>query len=714
MTPPRLQRLAPRLAALTLAVVGILAAACHSTGMPPSAGKPGEGNLVVEVVEHETGKPIPGLTLTLEPVQLPEEFFDRELQLALLREHQSRVTDEFGKARFWTRLPRGYSVQGQLDREPFPHLVQGIPGDPAVARVPLAPRTVKVEVSTALDRPVRGRVVQGEGGAPIAGAVLRTIHEGSTKDDLDSSPVRRYGQGTVSAADGSFELRVNSRVLARIAVEAPGFKPRVAMVWPESGGLSGLAPGVPQASGPGAEPLAFEVPLAPVEHQMLRVRDARGSPLAGIEVCVRSNESLPFPGSGADRTPRVVDDLCVFGRTGADGNVWIPQPTPWSTLELSRDGRRLLRVDHAPSTLQGNLEFTLEDPARLTGFARDPQGRPEVGVELCLFDGGLYGTGRIENQHRPVDRTTTAADGSFAFEGVAPGTWVVGPNYDRRATLECDPAAPAPVGSVLVLEGGQPPPPVEVTLWRGRYIGGRVLDDQGLPLSRASVFLWNDESRYFQGHSFEDGSFLLGPLPGGTFRVGAGGDGAWAATEMRNVRSGELAHELRLDPAAGVLLRPVNPAGELLRDVQLTLQPHSEFGGAQESSWPSGWAEDQTGWRFASLRAGSYDILARKPTERTIAAVRVELGRGERRAIDLVLAPAAELRIQNRRADLVRVEYRVDGGMIESVELPPGAWVGPLLCPGTCELSVTTQGGEALPQARVELSAGLTAEFDVR
>ncbi|MBK8179683.1 MAG: hypothetical protein IPK67_12510 [Planctomycetes bacterium] len=79
-----------------------------------------------------------------------------------------------------------------------------------------------------------------------------------------------------------------------------------------------------------------------------------------------------------------------------------------------------------------------------------------------------------------------------------------------------------------------------------------------------------------------------------------------------------------------------------------------------------------------------------------------------------MLAPAAELRIQNRRADLVRVEYRVDGGMVESVELPPGAWVGPLLCPGTCELSVTTQDGESLSQARVELSAGLTAEFDVR
>ena len=138
----------------------------------------------------------------------------------------------------------------------------------------------------------------------------------------------------------------------------------------------------------------------------------------------------------------------------------------------------------------------------------------------------------------------------FLFEDVAAGTWAVGPapekvRYDERP----GPEALAAAVTRVTIEPGTTKAEVELRIWRGQFIEGRVLDPEGEGAARSGVSasgLEGGGSSHEQ--TGEDGSFRLGPLVPGRYRLRAEsfGSGIHAPSEYVEARTGDTEIVLRM------------------------------------------------------------------------------------------------------------------------------------------------------------------------
>lgn len=172
-----------------------------------------------------------------------------------------------------------------------------------------------------------------------------------------------------------------------------------------------------------------------------RVVDADGVPLAGVRVAILG--ALHEADALAVRGESVTDELGRFDvRTAMAGDVWVAAVAPGlrpivhglaiepGFVDLAQPLRLERGVAISGRVLAG------EDPlARVELEAVGPRGsrRAQVGDhELALIDGRLeWGTLSC----------TTGADGSWAFQGLAPGRWIVRPRAFRCPTAVFPPGA---------------------------------------------------------------------------------------------------------------------------------------------------------------------------------------------------------------------------------------------------------------------------------
>jgi hypothetical protein len=148
----------------------------------------------------------------------------------------------------------------------------------------------------------------------------------------------------------------------------------------------------------------------------------------------------------------------------------------------------------------GDLRIVLPSGGRVSGKVKGPRNAGMTSLRLTPM--GTYTPSAAQ----------IASDGSFAFEGLAPGRWTIG-----FAVRPGD----APLTIVSMLQGGRSlaraidvvegdNAPVEIETAELFWVTGTVFDQSGLPVENAIV-VFDDGGRRFN-QSGKDGNFQIGVI----------------------------------------------------------------------------------------------------------------------------------------------------------------------------------------------------------
>jgi RNA polymerase sigma factor (sigma-70 family) len=157
------------------------------------------------------------------------------------------------------------------------------------------------------------------------------------------------------------------------------------------------------------------------------------------------------------------------------------------------------------------LDVTVRPGCTVAGTVVDEAGRPVTGAEVHLSSNE-----KANQNFRPED--VTDRDGRFRFDQLPPGRWQIDvePEEHAMALAEATASRDAPVD-------------LKITVPTGGYLTGKVIGPDGKP-SANSVIGWlqrldsNGKPVDAPGleritHTAPDGSFRLGPVPEGRYRI---------------------------------------------------------------------------------------------------------------------------------------------------------------------------------------------------
>ncbi|MBL9077968.1 MAG: carboxypeptidase regulatory-like domain-containing protein [Planctomycetes bacterium] len=388
---------------------------------------------------------------------------------------------------------------------------------------------------------------------------------------------------------------------------------------------------------------------------------------------------------GAPPAPRRV------GQTGADGRFELPLPV----------GGRLGAVHgaHAPSPVQvlhAGTDPTADAPATtlqlvlgpaaawLTGRVVDAELRPIHGAEVELRSGEAPPRGG--SPAVVPRRTRTAADGSFAFDGLLPGPGTFAARAASHGSRR---------GSVALTAGANGG--LQIVLPPACTVHGRVVDEGGATVAGCRV--WSHALDAFDGAfavSAADGTFRLEGLPPGPVRLFARDGSDLVAPPLARAAVGQV--ELRAGTVAVWQATLRAPAGAGLLRGQVV-----DTDGARLPGWRvrvrSGDAQEvgttDSGGFFAvplpaagpvdvlvdppGARAGTFALLVQNGVEpgpeplRLVVDRRAPRGRIVGRVVDAngVGVPAGLVCWHHERRELARFRAEDDGALrLDAV--PPG------------------------------------------
>jgi hypothetical protein len=589
---------------------------------PPTPAHPGPGEalLRVEITALETGAPLAGVELGIYPVDDDEN--DREWSFSTQSdpargvEGDEVVTDAGGRGEFVLRASTPYRLRasgpnGLADEgwEEFAPLAEG------------EERTLRMGLATAWTFDWHGRVVDGETEQPLAG--VEVVARTNSGDSIDESIELARGR---TVGDGRIVLRLPAWQHAIVRCEAPGHFWGGSRVREEA------------ASPDAAQTVTLRRPAGLAG----TVLGSDGSAVPDIEVSVAAPAWQLIEGS-------YWDDVLWTGVSNADGRCAFPElPSAVELFVTLRRGERVLAWTHSSTDAlrlepgeSHAVEWQLAGGARVTGRLVDHGGAPQAGVELVLRAAQLpitnprlepLYTGRLvrkesSDRNAPsVARTSTETDGSFAFEDVSAGGWML--EFDSKGFPEL--ALP------FVVHAGEELVELAPVVDRGLAIRGRVLDPEGAPVNGTSIWARGTgvELRFVgaRGESRVDGSFTLEPVCAGTYLLETLplDDPFVARSEPVACRAGDAAVELRLRWGGTLEVTSIDAASGEEVDSRVSVRPARE--GAYET----------LGWEQQHLPAGHYEVVAW--TKDTIGVL-PDLLVGERSAatVDVLLAPGARV-----------------------------------------------------------------------
>ena len=195
------------------------------------------------------------------------------------------------------------------------------------------------------------------------------------------------------------------------------------------------------------------------------------------------------------------------------------------------------------------VELRAASTCTLSGIVRDDAGQPVADQTLWLLrsERGVRLILQSYEEDQLVARAKTGADGRFTMPKVSAGTWRLGPQpVFRKPEADVAADAVAPLAMLVEIAAGETTHEVELTVHRGLTIRGTVLDPDGKPATRFGVSGFAP-SVYVACQGRKDGTFVLGPLPPGSFLLDAGDHtGSFADSERVRAETGARDVVLRL------------------------------------------------------------------------------------------------------------------------------------------------------------------------
>ena len=473
-------------------------------------------------------------------------------------------------------------------------------------------RELTISLATAWLRTWCGRVIDGETRLPVADALV----EARTARDQRLDPERALCAARTDG-EGRVRLVLPTWLSAHVLVTAEGRSPQA-----EHGDAGAVAPETAQT---------LEV-WRPARLDVL-VLDAQGSPAPGLDLC--AGYPSIWPRGGAEVEWRAETDergRCSLARLPARVplEVWIARGEQ-ALLHPFGAGSGFLELQ--PGTRK-EVELRLERTLELVGRVVDQDGAPLADVPLILSRGPAWlveqglltadGWSRLREECTPFARTRSDEQGRFAFAGVAAGAWTLAADAEEVEDLPGTPLW-------LRVEPGAARKEVELRLDRGLWIRGVVLDPEGSALRGVQVVGAGPYGPLPWDTSRRDGTFALGPLLAGSYRIRAeaGDDPRSAPSETVELAAGSEGVVLR-QRWGGIVSGRVVDQEERAVEAEVVLVGDGR----------SRHATDE--FEFENLAPGSYALLARN--EQGIAVLEPILVRAQERPFLLVrLEPPCRL-----------------------------------------------------------------------
>jgi hypothetical protein len=261
--------------------------------------------------------------------------------------------------------------------------------------------------------------------------------------------------------------------------------------------------------------------------------------------------------------------------------------------------------------------------------------RSERGVRLYV--------NHYEGDER-VGSAKTDAEGRFALAKVSAGTWRLAPEPKQRLH-EADVAADdiAPVALLVEIAAGEAEHEVELRVHRGLAIRGVVLEPDGKPASSTHVSA-HAAPIYIDVNGKSDGTFVIGPLPPGTFRVSADSySGSLAGSESVAIEAGARDVVLQLRPGGRFSARVVDSQSGLGVAAQIAVSNTSDP--RTPIHMPRSKADGS--FQLSGLLPGTYALCAATGDGRAGSLRGVELAAGgDLHDLVIEVRPGAKLRVR--------------------------------------------------------------------
>jgi protocatechuate 3,4-dioxygenase beta subunit len=343
-----------------------------------------------------------------------------------------------------------------------------------------------------------------------------------------------------------------------------------ALLWP-------LAPAT-RAGATSVESLAAA--LDGTGHITGRVLDRDGAPLEGATVTVYQwsagagdwervdlDGSIWTDGTGAFRTPGLPAGTYRLGAS----HYMTDDVAFWDGATTVQEGTDIAVV---PGQEVAVGDVTLLAPSTVSGRVLGPSGTPMAEVRVTpyrLQDGEWRGTSDCLDGHGE-DTVHTGPDGRYELLGLSPGIYRLEFCSGVAAFEYWDNAASVTAATDVVLGASQAVTGIDARLETGGAITGRVTAPGGQLVPCAEVVAYHQVGGTWRRAPARtgvdsDGTFTLGGLRAGSYRVGAADDGSCAdAVEWAPAFSGNAES---LESAADIAVT----AGATRAGVDLTLQP---------------------------------------------------------------------------------------------------------------------------------------------
>ncbi|MCC6409765.1 MAG: carboxypeptidase regulatory-like domain-containing protein [Planctomycetes bacterium] len=390
-----------------------------------------------------------------------------------------------------------------------------------------------------VDRRIRGRVIDAISRAPISDAVVAVIDmiNGNPDDETNPRADTVHAEARTDL-DGRFELPFATNDLDVLRADAVDHGRRIVRL---------MGPAV--ASGD-------ELVIALEHGARLDVVVTGASAYPGLEVIAgvdfRELVAVAWPTNewraGAQFWIQTldVDERASFVDLPGNANFWL----------ALRHGETILQRRSTPVRLTigetKTLEWALGASARVRVRTLERDGTTATGVDIALISSrAAHGWQFFERRPSVAVERTTDADGIAVLEAVAAGDWLLLPSAAQDS--EHPELAIAPLAVPLHVGEDDRELAIDVTLERGLYLRGHVVDPSDSPLPGMQLSVRSDDRQIYVGRRADaDGSFEFGPCPSGTYTLSAGDGDAWAVGEPVRARA----------PADGLVLR-VAPGGWL-------------------------------------------------------------------------------------------------------------------------------------------------------